>query len=474
MKTWLSRFNLSGQFILLLVVTVLTSQILNILFLMGDRKLSIRTDRYSMLIDDVTEAAKNLPPYTLEDLPLLVSRLSNARGSIFLSDENLARLSWNPEEVPSYQKKLSESLSEALGRNIDATLINRRVGRGQNLRPPLPRAKTTDRRPGNRPGNGGRPPPPGKLEAIASAEVSPGVWLNAMHPHNEDATFTLGAFAATGITLLVAILAALVLTRRLVRPIQDLTSAARRFGRGVNAQRVPVSGPHDIQVAIKAFNGMQENLERLIDTQRSTLRAVGHDLRTPITALRIRAEDIPPENGRDKFIATLDDLTVMTEEILRWAKDVSSVEDMAPVDLTALMSSISDDYSDQKKDVSFREFEEVIILNCRRVALRRAIVNLIDNALKYAGNARLSINLISEGYVDINVDDFGPGIPEEKLEAVIAPFTRVETSRNRNTGGIGLGLSIVQSVALGHGGSLKLENLTPGFRATLHLPITDQ
>lgn len=470
MKTWFSRFNLSGQFILLLVVTILTSQILNILFLMGDRKLSIRTDRYSMLIDDFTNAAKNLPPHTKEELPLLVSRLSNGRGNIFLSVENLAGLAWNPEEVPSYQKKLSESLSEALGRDIDAVLINRKVGRGQNIRPPLPHGRQS----GDRPSNRGRPPPPGKLEAIASAEVSPGIWLNAMHPHTADATFTLGAFAATGITLLAAILAALVLTRRLVRPIQDLTSAAKRFGRGVNAQRVPVSGPHDIQVAIKAFNGMQENLERLIDTQRSTLRAVGHDLRTPITALRIRAEDIPAENGRDKFIATLDDLTVMTEEILRWAKDVSSVEEMAPVDLTALVSSISDDYSDQKKDVSFREFDDAIILNCRRVALRRAIVNLIDNALKYAGNARLSISVISEGYVDINVDDFGPGIPEEKLEAVLTPFTRLETSRNRNTGGIGLGLSIVQSVALGHGGALKLENLTPGFRATLHLPLAEQ
>ena len=469
MRKWLSRFNLSGQFILLLVVTILTSQILNILFLLGDRKLSIRTDRYSSLIEDFTNAAKNLPPYTLEELPVLVSRLSNGRGSVFLSEENLASLSRNPEKIPTYQKKLSESLSEALGRDINAILINRKTGRGQNFRPPPSHSKAL----GDRPANRSRPPPPGTLEAIASAEVSPGIWLNAMQPHTADATFTFGAFAATGITLLAAILAALVLTRRLVRPIQDLTSAAKRFGRGVNAQRVPVSGPHDIQVAIKAFNGMQENLERLIDTQRSTLRAVGHDLRTPITALRIRAEDIPLENGREKFIATLDDLTVMTEEILRWAKDVSSVEEMAPVDLTALVSSISDDYSDQNKDVSLREFDNEIILNCRRVALRRAIVNLIDNALKYAGNAKLSISLISEGYVDINVDDSGPGIPEEKLEAVLTPFTRLETSRNRNTGGIGLGLSIVQSVALGHGGELKLENLTPGFRATLHLPLAD-
>lgn len=468
MKSWLSRFSLSAQFILLLVVTILVSQTLNILFLMSDRQISIRSDRYGMLIADMSAAAEALPAYDLDDLPLFIGKLSNGNGDIFISENNRAALAWNSVNVGSYQKKLSDSLSNVLGREVNTLVIRHTISRGRSGKRPPKRMY----HPANRPSSRGAPPPQGSVQVVASAEISPGIWLNAMHPHYPAATFTIGALAATGLTLLAAIIAVILLTRRLVRPIRDLTTAAEHFGRGDNAQRVPVSGPHDIQVAIKAFNGMQENLERQIDTQRSTLRAVGHDLRTPITSLRIRAEDIPEENGRDKFIATLDDLTVMTEEILRWAKDVSSVETMAPIDLSALVSSISDDYADQDHNVVFNEPSSSLILDCRRVALRRAIVNLIDNALKYGGSARLSITAISDGYVEINVDDSGPGIPDEKLGAVLTPFTRIESSRNRGTGGIGLGLSIVQSVALGHRGDLTLENLNPGLRATIRLPLT--
>lgn len=467
MKNRLPRLTLSGQFILLLVVTILVSQALNILFLMNDRKLSIRTNQYAMIIDDIAHAVQNLPAHSPVEYPMFVSRLSSGEGEIFLSNRNISTEAWNAQVVTTEQEKLSKKLSTVLDRDVNAFLITHRLGR----RPTAQHEPRPMRPPDSRPIDRGRPPPPGRDEIVASVEVSPGVWLNAMHPHHAVAAFTVQALAATGLTLLAAIAAVILLTRRLVRPIRDLTTAAEQFGRGDNAQRVPVSGPHDIQVAIKAFNNMQESLTRLIETQRSTLRAVGHDLRTPITSLRIRAEEIPQENNRDKFIATLDDLTVMTEEILRWAKDVSSVEEMVAVDLSALVSSISDDYSDQQKDVTFIEPTTTFIVTCRRVALRRAIINLIDNALKYGGCARITLDIANTGFVNINIEDTGPGIPEQKLADVLTPFTRIETSRNRGTGGIGLGLSIVKSVALGHGGDLTLTNLPSGFRASLSLPM---
>ena len=200
------------------------------------------------------------------------------------------------------------------------------------------------------------------------------------------------------------------------------------------------------------------------------LRAVGHDLRTPLTSLRIRAESIPPEHGQEQIIATLNDMQEMTEEILRWAKESSGLEEVSSVDIGTLLQSLADDYADVGEAVAFNSPDKPVIAEIRRVALRRAVQNLVDNALKYGQRADVSLHRDVD-HVIILVDDEGPGIPPEKLDEITKPFVRLESSRSKHTGGLGLGLAIVQSVVLAHGGELSFENRqTGGLRARISLP----
>lgn len=314
-------------------------------------------------------------------------------------------------------------------------------------------------------------PQPGFEEIVFSAEIAPGIWLNAMAPHYSTEAISMRAILSTGFSIFIAGFAAAILARRIAKPIGELSDAADALGRGDAGQIVPETGPRDVQRAARSFNTMQERLTRLLEDQRATLRAIGHDLRTPLTSLRIRAEDLPDGLQRDRFIAMIDDLTTMTGEILSWAKDVSTPEPMAKVDLASLVDTVVEGYAERGDDVEFVEPVIDVVAVCRRTSLRRALTNLIDNALKYAGQARISLALV-DGDVAIRVDDDGPGIPDGELAAVLKPFTRLETSRNRETGGVGLGLSIAHSIIAHHGGRLSLHNRVPkGLRVTLTLPL---
>ena len=307
-------------------------------------------------------------------------------------------------------------------------------------------------------------------EIVVSAEVAPGVWLNAMVPYYTAETITTRAGIATLLTFLISMGAAILIARHIGRPVRQLSRAADQFGRGTMVGPVAESGPEDVRRAARAFNDMQDRLSRLINTQRTMLRAVGHDLRTPLTSLRIRAENLPPSENRDRMIATLEDMSVMTEEILRWAKDSSAAEEPAPVDLAAMLESLADDYAAEGADVTIAEGPERLIAPVRRVALKRVLTNLIDNAVKYGGSARLTL-LPGERQIRIRIDDDGPGIPADQLNDVLRPFVRLEESRNKSTGGVGLGLSIAQSILEAQGGHLSLANRAEGgLRAELSLP----
>ena len=310
---------------------------------------------------------------------------------------------------------------------------------------------------------------PGFEELVVSVQLEPDVWINAAMPHYAAETITTRAAMVTGGLLVVSVIVVLLLTQRIARPLNELATAADSLGRGGSAVVIPEYGPADVKSAAKAFNQMQDRISRLLKTQRQVMRAVGHDLRTPLTVMRIRAESLPPSKDSDRIIATLDEMSVMIEEILSWAKDAAGTEVLAAVDLNAMIASMADDYEDSGKAITFEEADPVIV-ECRRVSLKRAIQNLVDNALKYAGDATVSLSA-SDGHVSIHVDDHGPGIPAENLEDVLRPFTRLEDSRSRDTGGLGLGLSIVQSAIEAHGGTLDLSNRDEGgLRATLTLP----
>lgn len=489
MKRFLPK-SLSGQFILLLVVSLVASQVLNVYLLMGERQFIARSAHYDTVISRMVEEAKRLPDYETSDLPLVLAESTSPRRTIFVSELNRAAFDERGRAQAQLASLLNSRMSDA-GITTLSTSARTLNFSGRTRRPP-PRDRAGPGRggpPPGRPGRGGPPPRggprpyhpstppdsigphgPGFEEIILSAELQPGIWMNALAPYYASETMTLRAFSTTGLTLFGAIIAAILLARQIGKPIRDLGQAAAALGRGETIEALPERGPTDIEATTRAFNQMQQQLTRVIEEQRATLRAVGHDLRTPLTSLRLRAEAIPEPHGRDKMIAGLEQLTEMTEEILSWSKDASAQEETAPVDLLALLDSLAQDYQDQSLSVTFIPPNRSCTLKCRRIGLRRAVRNIIDNALNYAGNAEISIQESNAHYCILIIDD-GPGIPEAYLEKVLAPFHRLEESRNRETGGMGLGLSIAKSIMIAHGGELRLANVEGrGLQVSLCLP----
>jgi signal transduction histidine kinase len=264
-------------------------------------------------------------------------------------------------------------------------------------------------------------------------------------------------------------LIAVLVAHRVARPMRRLAFAAEAFGRGEEIARLPEEGPTDIRRTAEAFNRMQERLRRFVADRTSMLAAIGHDLRTPITSLRLRAEFVTDEEMREKILATLDEMQAMTEATLAFAREEATGEPTRVIDLSALAESVCNDLADIGWNVTFADSGK-IPYRCRPAALRRAMRNLIENAVRYGGEARVSLALADEWF-EIAVDDSGPGIPDEEFERVFAPFFRLEGSRSRTTGGVGLGLSIARTIVRGHGGDIVLANLRGGgLRAMIRLP----
>lgn len=468
---------LAGQLTLALTGVLLVAQVLNVFLLMGERRIVGRAAHMQAAVARFVVLAESTPTPRRVGPPRTVFEGGRVIGVAFFSRANQAASEDAYQRRPDYERRLRRGLTAA---GLTPSTVTVSAGRW---------AEKAGERPGGAPrfGPGGpRPPPhsrrspdpqgapaPGMEEIILSAELAPGVWLNALAPHYAAEALTwraaLGAIAMIGM----ATLAIAVLVRRLMRPLSALAAAAEQFGRGAQPERVEETGPQDVLRAAQSFNRMQDRIARLVETQRGMLRAVGHDLRTPLTSLRLRAENLPNAPEREKMIETLDDMSVMTEEILCWAKDTASLEPLAAVDLTALIASLADDYAERGAPVSFQDAPATII-RCRRVALRRALGNLIDNALAYGGQARVALAATSE-HVVVTVDDDGPGIPDDRHEEILRPFVRMEGSRSRDTGGAGLGLSIVHSIIEGHGGRLSLQNRAEGgLRARIALPASDE
>jgi signal transduction histidine kinase len=206
------------------------------------------------------------------------------------------------------------------------------------------------------------------------------------------------------------------------------------------------------------------------------LAAISHDLRTPITSLRLRAEFIEDEEIRQKILETLDDMQRMAEATLAFAREEAAQEDTRPVDLAALIESVCADLADIGQDVTFAGAARSHYLG-RPSSLKRALRNLIENAVTYGRRARVGLETGQREW-HIVIDDDGPGIPEADFERVFAPFVRLEESRNPETGGVGLGMAISRSIVRGHGGDITLENRrgehgTLGLRVTIRLPRDD-
>lgn len=261
----------------------------------------------------------------------------------------------------------------------------------------------------------------------------------------------------------------MVIAWRAAAPLRDLTRAARSNPALRDATPLEEEGPSDVRDLIIAFNAYRGRIATMLSDKDRMLGAVGHDLRTPLASLRVRVEQVEDDALRDKMIASIEEMAAMLTDILALARSGAGTEGREPVALRGLVEELAADYRERGKDVSVAGAVDAAVM-ARPLLLRRALRNLIDNAAAYGLRARLLVEKVP-GEVRIIVSDDGPGLTDEQIRTLVEPFARGEQSRNRATGGSGLGLSIARDIAEGEGGTLTLRNRDGGgLDAVVALP----
>ncbi|MDD2743756.1 MAG: ATP-binding protein [Rhodocyclaceae bacterium] len=313
-------------------------------------------------------------------------------------------------------------------------------------------------------------PSPGDFSFDLYLQLKSSDWLRVRGTAPpEILALPLHHFITLGVMLIMVFLLVWLIVRMTVRPLTDLASAAHALGEDLKRPPLAENGPLEVRAAAQAFNAMQQRIRSGIEERERFLAAVSHDLKTPVTRLRLRSEMLADPQLRERFVKDLDEMQSLLGGALDFLHGKAVDEAIQPLDLTALLESMVDDYADLGQEVQLQP-QNLCQISGRPQALRRALGNLIDNALKYGAEVTIAVEQ-DERHLRITVDDRGPGLPESELERVFEPFYRLESSRNRETGGVGLGLAIVRQIARGHGGDVVLMNRPDGgLRAVLSLP----
>lgn len=303
-----------------------------------------------------------------------------------------------------------------------------------------------------------------------AVEYEAGKWVSVQSRIDPDPPRFGGWLIGQTIILYVIVLLPLAwIGRRLARPLNDLTGSAQQFAASGSADPVEERGPGDVRELTTAFNAMRGRIFAMLDEKDRMLGAIGHDLRTPLASLRVRTESVEDEGERARMSETIEEMNRMLDDILALARAGRSMEPVQKVDLSALADAVVEDFLELGAPVDLIEGDRVIG-SARPQLIRRALRNLIENAIKYGERGHVSVRHDGNQF-HIAVEDEGPGIAEDRMEEMMQPFTRLEGSRNRETGGAGLGLALVRAIMAEHHGTLKLENRAEGgLRASLILP----
>ena len=311
---------------------------------------------------------------------------------------------------------------------------------------------------------------PGGTFFTVQIALRDGTWVTFDSHLSPQATGVPLRLALTLLILLgTVIVLSLIAVRWVTGPLAALATAAEKLGEDINRPPLPETGPSEAQRAARAFNTMQRRLSRFIADRTRIFTAMSHDLKTPITRLRLRAEMLEDEALRAKFAKDLDEMESMVAQTLDFLRDASTQEAVQRIDAMALFESLQADYQDTGGRIEIQGSVAQPYPG-RPLALRRCLTNLVDNAIRYGGNATIKVK-DSADRLSIRILDDGPGIPEQELEQAFAPFFRGEASRSRDTGGTGLGLGIARNIARAHGGDLVLRNRPEGgLEAILTLP----
>ncbi|HSC46815.1 MAG TPA: ATP-binding protein [Gammaproteobacteria bacterium] len=312
---------------------------------------------------------------------------------------------------------------------------------------------------------------PDQQHRIVDVQLRDGAWVTLDYQRPPSLSQWPYPFVLeSGVLVIAIVLLSLVAVRWVTRPLSELAHAADELGRDIHRPPLPEQGPLEVRAAAAAFNTMQARLRDYIQERTRILSAVSHDLRTPITRLRLRAEMLDDEEVRGKFVRDLQDMENMARVTLDFLRGLESQEAPQSMDVMALLESVQADETETGRDVRLLGGLSGPV-KARPQALRRCLDNLVGNALRYGGRAVLKVEEEPE-QIRIRIHDPGPGIPEAELERVFEPYYRLESARSQAGGGTGLGLSIARNIAEMHGGTLKLRNHPEGgLEAVLTLPL---
>ncbi|GAB2183288.1 ATP-binding protein [Roseibium sp. LAB1] len=460
---------LASQLIVLLLAAIVAAQAFSIWIFQDERRIALVAAARDNLLSRAVSLAELMEdtPANLQDRILVAS---SSRFAVFwLGDTPLAPAPGNSR----FEKRLQDYMADQLehGQTVHLNILadERRGPRGREAHddddPPRWRDVPRHERPSNLRKIMNKPE-----DLSLSIRMSDGRWLNVATSYRPPAGAFVPLIVQLSITALLMVLIIGFAVRRVTRPLKELSVAAEKFGRGEQQQPLTQSGPSEVRSLTSAFNDMQDRLTRFVRDRTRMLAAISHDLRTPITSLRLRAEFIEDEENREKMIETLEEMAAMTEATLRFAKDDAQAETAENADLGAILEALAGDQQDLGHKCTV-ETEERIVLPCRPVALKRALRNLIENGIRYGDGVSVHAAR-SAGEAIIRITDKGPGIPEDKLKDVFEPFVRLEESRSEETGGIGLGLAITRSIIHAHGGRIELKNRPEGgLQADVRLPL---
>ncbi|WP_029010702.1 ATP-binding protein [Azospirillum halopraeferens] len=444
--------SIAARTALTVVVALLLTQVISALVYLADRREGPPAHNPRVLVQRIAAIVQLVEGTPADERPRLVRAL----------DDPILGVEWSRDR-PRAGNQADGFPFEVLRRRIRQSLGDpgREVLVALPPRPPSPIGAPLPR----------REDPHWYGNARLSVRLGDGSWLTFVSGDPSEATFRLLRFGLwmTGIVAMIVALS-LFAARRLTAPLARFADAAERLGVDPEAPPLREAGPRELRAATRAFNRMQERLRRFVDDRTQMLAAISHDLRTPLTRLRLRAEMVEDPETQRRMLADLDEMQAMITATLAFARDDARREPRGPLDLADLLQSLVEDRTDAGHAAAY-EGPHHATARGRPVALRRALANLMDNAIAYGGGVRVRL-LPEDGQARVILDDDGPGIPEAEFEKVFAPFYRLERSRSRDTGGVGLGLSTARTIVRGHGGDITLANRPEGgLRVTVVLPL---
>jgi len=297
-------------------------------------------------------------------------------------------------------------------------------------------------------------------------------WLNLEATDYSNALFHQLLLVSVEILVFGTILIAAWSVNRFTRPLEDFKRAAEQLSVNLHTDPIDIDGPTVVRETAEAMNEMQDRIQKLIHNRTQMLAAISHDLRTPITRMKLRSSFIEDASVVEGYLKDLDEMESMIQETLSFAKDDPAKETMNKLDLVSLLHSICVDARESGYDVNFHSRQNRIPFQGRALSLKRAFTNIIYNAIRYAHKVNVMIYM-RHHTIFIHISDDGPGIPEDEMELVFTPFYRGEKSRSRDTGGVGLGLAVTRDIIKVHHGDISLSNLKPhGLRVVVELSQT--